>query len=322
MESVLASSARRPTPSGPLARKPKALAADPALFELDRGASGEVRAGRVRGGPARRGLRGGQPTTTDDGASLALGDDDTSAGVDPGARAVARQIAMRLSVRRPRRRRGDNRRGVGTLASLPFRAGSDDIDLDRTLEVLAERPAPDDEDIVVRERVRARRAVVLAVDVSGSMRGERVRTAAGTVGALAGELRDDTLAVVAFWSDAMIVLPFGGPVRPLRLLDDLLRIPTRGLTNIDFPLQIAAQMLADASTRDKRVVLLTDAVHNAGPDPRPAARRLPRLDVLVDVSGESDQSLGRELAAMGRGTFGTVRTYRDVAPALDRCFRP
>lgn len=318
---MLSRHARRPTPSGPLARRPKALAADPVLFQLDRGGPGEVQAGRVRGGPARRGrTRGGRTTPTDDGANLVLGD-DTSAGVDPAARAVARQIAMRLSVRRPRRRRGESRRGVGTPASLPYRGGSDDIDIDRTLEVLATRPAPDNEDIVVREPVRARRSVVLAVDVSGSMRGDRVRTAAGTVGALAGELRDDALAVVAFWSDAMIVLPFGGPVRPLRLLDDLLRIPTRGLTNIDFPLEIAAQMLADASTRDKRVVLLTDAVHNAGPDPRPAARRLPRLDVLVDVSGECDPPLGRDLAAMGRGTYATVRTYRDVAPALDRCFR-
>jgi uncharacterized protein with von Willebrand factor type A (vWA) domain len=52
------------------------------------------------------------------------------------------------------------------------------------LRQLAEHPVPEDEDIVVRERVRTRRSVVLLVDVSGSMRGERVRTAAATVGAL------------------------------------------------------------------------------------------------------------------------------------------
>ena len=44
--------------------------------------------------------------------------------------------------------------------------------------------------------------MLLLVDVSGSMRGERVRTAAATVGALAAELGRDDLAVVAFWSDA------------------------------------------------------------------------------------------------------------------------
>ena len=65
-------------------------------------------------------------------------------------------------------------RGSGQLFSVPYRYGSDDIDLDRTLEVLTERPVPEDTDIVVRERMRSRRAVALLVDVSGSMRGEKV----------------------------------------------------------------------------------------------------------------------------------------------------
>ena len=60
---------------------------------------------------------------------------------------------------------------------------------------LVEHPLPDEDDIIVRERVRTRRSVLLLVDVSGSMRGERVRTAAATVGALAAELSRDDLAV-------------------------------------------------------------------------------------------------------------------------------
>jgi len=61
---------------------------------------------------------------------------------DPGVRARARQIAARLSVPRPRHD-ALSRRGAGELASLPYRGGSDDIDLDRTIEVLAERPVPE-----------------------------------------------------------------------------------------------------------------------------------------------------------------------------------
>ena len=121
------------------------------------------------------------------------------------------------------------------------------MDLDRTIEVLAERPVPDDTDIIVRERTRTRRCVVLAVDVSGSMRGERIRTAAATVGALAAELRDDQLAVIAFWSDTVIVLNLGDRVKPLSLLQDLLAIPARGLTNVAFPLELAGRQLAAAA---------------------------------------------------------------------------
>jgi Mg-chelatase subunit ChlD len=261
---------------------------------------------------------GSAPGTTDEPAELVTlpGDGPVS---DPAVRARARQIATRLAVPRPRH---DvlSRRGAGDLASVPYRGGGDDIDLDRTIEVLAERPVPEDEDIVVRERVRTRRSVVLAVDVSGSMRGERVRTAAATVAALAGELARDDLAVLAFWSDAAFLLHLGQPVAPLTLLDQLLAIPAKGLTNVAFPLQQAARELARVPARDARVMLLSDCVHNAGPDPRPFAARLPRLDVLLDVSGEQDVQLARELAQAGRGRLARIRTYRDVAPALGRTF--
>jgi Mg-chelatase subunit ChlD len=231
----------------------------------------------------------------------------------------ARQIAARLAVPRPRRDLSA-RRGVGELASVRYRGGADDVDLDRTLEQLVEHPVPDEDDIIVRERVRTRRSVVLLVDVSGSMRGERVRTAAATVGALAAELVRDDLAVIAFWSDAAVLAHLGQRVAAAQLLETMLRIPARGLTNLAFPLDVATYELARVPARDARVVLLTDGVHNAGPDPRPVAARLPRLDVLLDTSGEQDVELARDLARLGRGRLRRAAHYRDVAPALSSIF--
>lgn len=179
-------------------------------------------------------------------------------------------------------------------------------------------PVPDARDIVVRERIRQRRAVVLAVDVSGSMRGERVRSAAAAVGALVGELARDELAVIAFWSDAAILAPMGRAVSSRDVLDLLVRIPARGLTNVEHPLRLARDELAAARGAEGRVLLLSDCVHNAGPDPRTVAGSLPRLDVLLDVSGEKDLALGRDLARLGHGRCETVRTYRDIPGALSR----
>jgi len=209
---------------------------------------------------------------------------------------------------------------VGELTSTPWSGGSDELDLERTLEAIAGKPYPEATDIVVRERVRQRRSVVLVVDVSGSMKGERVRTAAATVGALAGELTRDRLAVVAFWSDAAVLVRMGEQVAPLALLDLLLRVPTQGLTNVTFALETAARQLAGVSQRDARVLLLSDCVHNAGPDPRLTAARLPRLDVLLDTSGEDDVDLGRDLARAGRGRIRLIRDHRDVAGALGAVF--
>ncbi|GAA5134478.1 hypothetical protein GCM10023320_62330 [Pseudonocardia adelaidensis] len=233
--------------------------------------------------------------------------------------AMAQRIARRLALRRrPPERRGG--RGAGRLASVPYRYRSDDIDLDRTIEVLTERPVPEETDVVVRERMHARRDVVLVVDVSGSMKGEKVRVAAATVAALSEEVaaRGDRLALVAFWSDAALLKPLDAHVPAGRLLDQLLRIPARGLTNVGFALAVAHAELARSPARHRTAVLLSDAVHNAGPDPRAVARRFPRLHVLLETDGEHDALLAADLARLGRGRLAPVATHRHVAPALNR----
>jgi len=184
--------------------------------------------------------------------------------------------------------------------------------------VLTERPVAEDTDIIVRERMRSTRAVVLVVDLSGSMRGEKVRIAAATVAALARDLVEDELAVVAFWSDAAVVTPLARHVSGPAVLDALLRIPTRGLTNVGFGLSVARTELARSSARRRTAILLSVAVHNAGPDPRLTARRLPELHVLLQTDGEHDSPLAADLARLGHGRLAPVSTHRDVAPALNR----
>jgi Mg-chelatase subunit ChlD len=245
---------------------------------------------------------------------------ETAAAADPEALRRAREIAARLALRRPRRDRAARRGAGGVLASVPFRGGADEIDLDATVAAIAGRPAVEEDDIVVRERISSVRSVVLLVDVSGSMRGERVRTAAATVGALAAELARDNLAVIAFGSDATVLCHLGQRTGPAALVESMAAIPARGLTNVAFPLEVAARELARIPARDARVLLLSDCVHNAGPDPRPLAARLPRLDVLLDATGEQDRWLGGELARLGRGKFRVAASYRDVAPALSSFF--
>ncbi|HEY3878663.1 MAG TPA: vWA domain-containing protein [Trebonia sp.] len=311
----------------PLRRKPKTLTEEPELRDVSPGGgAGMVLSGpgdrdRARRNPSQRG--GGGPAVTDEqGTVVAV----TEAPVvpDPETLRRAREIAGRLAVPRPRSDR-TARRGAGDIASVPYRGGSDEIDMDRTLEQLAEHPVPEDEDIVVRERVTTTRSVVLLVDLSGSMRGERVRTAAAAVGALAAELTRDNLAVIAFWSDAAVLSRLGQHVPPERLVETMLRMPAQGLTNVAFPLQVAQRELArvparTVSARKGRVLLLSDCVHNAGPDPRPFAARLPRLDILLDTTGEQDPDLARDLVRLGRGRLKPIRTYRDVAPALSDLF--
>lgn len=251
---------------------------------------------------------------------VSLRDATTECAADIATHQRARRIAAQLAVRRPKRNM-TARRGIGELVSVRYRGGCDEIDLDGTFDALAANPVLEEDDILVRDRVHTKRSVVLVVDISGSMKGERVCTAAATVGALAAEMVRDDLAVVAFWSDAAVITRFGEPTTPLGVLDTILRIPARGLTNVHFALGTAAELLRSTSNPDARVLLLSDCVHNAGPDPRSVAAGTPRLDVLLDTSGENDLELGRDLARAGRGRIRTIRTHREVAPALTAMFQ-
>jgi hypothetical protein len=216
----------RPAGLAPLRRRPKQLTAAPALFHP--GAGTPV----VRDTPAARGdgdvagpaggqgvLVTGQPAALRDVGELFSG-----SAPDREVAVMAQRIARRLARRRrPREHRGE--RGAGRLASVPYRYRSDDIDLDRTIEVL---------------------------------------------------------------------------------------------TDVGFALAVARSELGRSPARHRTAVLLSDTVHNAGPDPRSVAARFSRLHVLLQTDGEHDAPLAADLARLGHGRLAPVATHRDVAPALNR----
>ena len=313
----------RPRGLAPLARRPKRLTVPPVLFQSEAGPPLVLDDDSARGdGDGDASLpAGGQGflVTGQRGVRRDLAELFTERPPDWEIVTMAQRIARRLSIRR-RARDPRPERGAGPLVSMPYRYRSDDIDLDKTIEVLAERPVPEDTDIVVRERMRSRRAAVLVVDVSGSMRGEKARIAAATVAALSADLTGpgDQLAVVAFWSDAALLTPLEQHVTAGCLLDQLLRIPARGLTNVGFGLAVAAAELARSAARRRTAILLTDAVHNAGPDPRQVARRFGELHVLLETDGEHDAPLAADLARLGHGKLAHIATHRDAAGAVNR----
>jgi Mg-chelatase subunit ChlD len=162
--------------------------------------------------------------------------------------------------------------------------------------------------------------VVLAIDVSGSMQGDRLATSAATVGAMVQEMHQDRLSVIAFWRDALVLTKLGQRILIPSLVETILRIPVRGLTNIHFGLDVARHELARIWSREPRVILLSDCLHSAGPDPRLLAPAVPRLDVILDTSGEHDRELAADLAWLGRGKLACVRAYEDVPPAIADLF--
>ncbi len=83
----------------------------------------------------------------------------------------------------------------------------------------------------------------------------------------------------------------------------------------DLGTRVAVPLIAtDMAWPEDGGILLSDVVHNAGPDPRDVAGRFGILHVLLETDGEHDA----ELAVVGRGRLAPVRGHRDVALALNR----
>jgi len=233
------------------------------------------------------------------------------------ARVLAGRVFVQLGRVGPARARGTRRLG-------PSRGLDGDLDLDRTLDAwdpgASRRPAA--ADVVTRAWTAHRRAVCLAVDVSGSMQGAAVAlaavAAAGVIVAAETGARRLEPAVLAFGEGVRVLQAQGVRRPPEALLAELVALRGHGTTDLAAGLREASRQLAGAVADERLVVLLSDCLHTAGDDPAEALAGIDRLHVLVPLAGPEAEAAAAALAARGGGRAQTVRRLAEVGPALTR----
>jgi len=236
-------------------------------------------------------------------------------GTDPQ---LVHRLAVQVIVQRARlTARG--RRGSGRLRSARFTFQSDDLDLDRSVEELAANPFPGHEDFWVRERSAGRRAVVLVLDVSGSMRGAPLVRAALAAASAAVAAAEDDFATVLFWSRTLVVTSVDNPRPLVRVVEDVLAVRPEGLTDVALGLTAGLGQLERSRARERLGILVTDGVSNHGADPASVARRFPRLHVLTTAATPRRLAACRRIAANGNGECLPVLTVADIPAALTHC---
>ncbi len=212
------------------------------------------------------------------------------------------------------------RRGspTGDVTTAPFAFSGDEIDLDRTIEATLEHPLPRYENIFVLDRKKRKNAVVIIMDASGSMQGEKLSMAAIAVTSLATNLdARDEYGVVLF-SEKVNVCKRVDQAKPLdEIINTVLNIRPEGRTNIGLGL-LAGLTEIRRSTIDSRIgILLTDGQQNTGQDPLGIARRFPQLHVIALPGGNPE--LAGKIAAKGRGSLISLKDIHDVPRAIAKC---
>jgi Mg-chelatase subunit ChlD len=244
---------------------------------------------------------------------------DLARGTDRDVRAAARALARRLPLRLPRHGRPVPR-GTTRLTTVPDAGAGGDVDLDATLARLAVHAPLRADDVRVRAWRRPGRAYLLLLDVSGSVAGARLATAALTVAALALRMRPgDDLAVIAFWGDAVVLRHMGAPVPPAAVVEDVLSLRGTGTTDLALAMRAGLGQLALAGAVDRVSILLSDGVRTAGTDPVKLAPALAPMHVLGLSRDDAAAVACAQLADAGRGRLVFLDGPAGAPEALAIC---
>ena len=193
----------------------------------------------------------------------------------------AQQLAAGAVLQRAGRLVGPLKAATRTVREPMLEPWAGELDVEATLENLLGKPHPEPGDLIVQRRVDRRRQVVLMIDTSLSMAGEKMALAAVAAAVLALKLRPGDLAVVLFADGARVVSRFGEEVTPAELVRRMLAVPCGGGTDIAAALRLGHAELQRGRDPSRSGLLVSDGVCTSGDDPLPTAARFGPLHVLL-----------------------------------------
>jgi Mg-chelatase subunit ChlD len=215
---------------------------------------------------------------------------------------------------------------VGPLSELPPDALQPELDLEATIEdspwVAREKSGffPRAEDIRMEFQTVRDQSVILSVDTSLSMTGEKLALTAVALAVVLLQFPEDPVGIVAFENDARVLKSPEEKITIEELIARFLDVPAQGYTHLEAGMKSALSLLrhsrAGRSRRPPSCVLLTDGKYTAGKDPAYLAPRFPHLVVLKMGDERSSHALCEELARKGRGALREVGDLEELPEAM------
>lgn len=162
--------------------------------------------------------------------------------------------------------------------------------------------------------------VVLAVDTSLSMTGEKLALTAVALCVVLLQFPDDPVGIIAFENEARVLKQLDERISTEELIARFLDVPAKGYTHLEAGMKAALRMISSReamrSRRPTACVLLTDGKYTAGKDPAYLASRFPHLFVLKMGDERSSHALCEEMARKGKGALREVVDLEELPAAM------
>jgi Mg-chelatase subunit ChlD len=250
----------------------------------------------------------------DPDAMLALLADLTGA-TDQKLRDLAKRLAGRLFL--DVSKRGPvSPRGIGKMATRPYRPDAGDIDLDASMDAIldarASRQAIDPEGLKVRSWVKPGTAIALLVDRSGSMGGKPLATSAMAAAAVAWRSPED-YSVIAFGKDVVVAKGQTSAKSGEQVVNDVLALRGFGTTDLAGALLAAGDQLSRSRAGRRITVILSDCRATVEGDVQAAARALDEVVILAPLGDDAE---ARVLASQVGARIACIDGPSDIPSAL------
>lgn len=163
--------------------------------------------------------------------------------------------------------------------------------------------------------------LLLVMDLSLSMKGEKLAMLTTAVASLALSLPQDRFAVLGFDSNPVWMKTFTEILDDRELIRRILAFPATGFTHIEAALTTARDSIPPRFRSRTQVLLLTDGTYTEGGSPLPLAPQFHKLNTLSVGKNIGGRSLLISLAHQGSGEYFEARDLHALPSTLLRMVR-
>jgi uncharacterized protein with von Willebrand factor type A (vWA) domain len=172
------------------------------------------------------------------------------------------------------------------------------------------------EDPIFQIRTEQLHGLVLVIDTSLSMKGEKLALLGVSVACVVMSLPAKSVAILGFDSEIHEIKKFGEVIPVAECVERVLSIPPGGFTNIEKGLNTAREWSVQSGHPQARVVLVSDGRYTEGKDPKEVAQGFPFIYALKIGKDPTGREVMRDVADSGMGKFLEVREMRELPQIL------